>query len=90
MEEVIKKVIALAKLKFDKEELEGFVKECSKIVEYFQKIKTLQKPEKKEGLYFLYQLKCPLREDKVKSFKNDFLKNSPRYQEGYFRIKKIL
>ncbi len=90
MEEVIKKVIALAKLKFDKEGLENFVKECEKIVEYFQKIKALKANERKEALYFLYQFKCPLREDKVEIFKNDFLRNSPRYKEGYFRIKKML
>lgn len=80
MEDILKRVIALAKLEFDKKELEDFIKECENISKHFQKIKEL-KTEK--GLYHLYQEGCPLREDKIKIFKSVLKK-------GYFKVKKVL
>lgn len=91
MEEIIKKVIHLAKLSFPKEELENFVKECEKIVSYFQELKKIYKEEREEREEKkTLELKCPLREDIIKFSDKNFLKNLPNFKGSYFRIKKIL
>lgn len=90
MEEIIKKVIYLAKLSFPKEEMEDFIKECEKIVNYFQELKKLFKEEKGISKENELTENCPLREDTVKLSDKDFLKDLPNFKRGYFRIKKIL
>ncbi|MEO0097695.1 MAG: Asp-tRNA(Asn)/Glu-tRNA(Gln) amidotransferase subunit GatC [candidate division WOR-3 bacterium] len=91
MEEIIKKVIHLAKLSFPKEELENFVKECEKIVNYFQELKKIYKNERKEiSKKEDLEWKCPLREDIIKLGNKNFLKELPNFKGNYFRIKKIL
>ncbi len=90
MEEIIKKIIYLAKLNFPPEELEDFIKECGKIVNYFQELKKLSKEEKEICKETELTTKCPLREDTVKLGDRDFLKDLPNFKRGYFRIKKIL
>lgn len=90
MEEIIKKVISLAKLSFPKEELDNFIKECEKVVNYFQELKKIYKEEKKEINEISLIEKCPLREDIAKSGNKNFLKDLPNFKGNYFRIKKIL
>lgn len=90
MEEIIKKVIHLAKLSFAEEELENFVKECEKIVNYFQELKNMYKEEKEEKRKNETIGECPLREDITKINDKNFLKSLPNFKGGYFRIKKIL
>ncbi|MCS7250196.1 MAG: aspartyl/glutamyl-tRNA amidotransferase subunit C [candidate division WOR-3 bacterium] len=91
MEEIIKKVIHLAKLNFSSEELENFIGECKRIVNYFQELKKILKEEENEKEEKEdYKGKSLLREDIVKLTDRNFLKSLPNFKGNYFRIKKIL
>ncbi|MEO0088728.1 MAG: Asp-tRNA(Asn)/Glu-tRNA(Gln) amidotransferase subunit GatC [candidate division WOR-3 bacterium] len=90
MEEIIKKVISLAKLSFPKEELENFIKECEKIVSYFQELKKIYRREEKNDQETGLIEECPLRKDEAKIGDRGFLKGLSNFKGGYFRIKKIL
>jgi len=89
--EDVKHIADLAKLDFSEDELEKFVDEFSKILEYVSQLRELD-AEGVEPTYSISAKIQPLREDIVKPSlpKEEVLKNAPEEQYGYFKIPRIM
>ena len=89
--EDVKHIADLAKLDFSEDELEKFVDEFSKILEYVSQLRELD-AEGVEPTYSISAKIQPLREDIVKPSlpKEEVLKNAPEEQYGYFKITRIM
>lgn len=84
-------VAKLAKIKVTEEEKEFLREQLSKIIDYIDKLKELD-VEGVEPMRMLHTPKNIFRDDKVKSSPSgeNILKNSPRRQDRYFKIPKVI
>lgn len=87
----IEHIANLSKLKFNKDEIEGFAEKFSEIINYVEKLQEVDTT----GVETTYQVNPNIqfmREDNVlESFSNEeALSNAPDKQYGYFKLPKIL
>lgn len=85
--EEARKLAKLSRLEFSEKELENFINEFGNILEYVEKINSLDtsKVDLKEKTL---DAKTELREDEIKkSFsQEDILKNAPQSEDGAFSV----
>ena len=77
----------LAKIKVSEEEIDFFIQQLSKILEYIDKLKELDLKDI-EPLRHLYFKNNVLREDKIENYnlRKEILDNSPSQEQDYFKI----
>ncbi|MTI66814.1 MAG: Asp-tRNA(Asn)/Glu-tRNA(Gln) amidotransferase subunit GatC [Firmicutes bacterium] len=89
--EDVKHVARLARLDFDKEDIEDFTKKFASVVDYVEKLSEVD-TEGVEPTYHVHPIKNVMREDKVcKSLdRKESLRNAPDKENGYFKIPRVL
>lgn len=89
--EEVKKIAHLARLEFSEEEIVAFSEELSKILNYFEELKTVD-TSRVEPTFHPYKKKTPLREDEVKPFDNmeGLLENAPELKETSIVVPKVV
>jgi len=90
LEEVFK-IAHLARLEFTEEEAQKLTSELSKILDYFNKLQTLD-TENVSPTFHAVKLKTPFREDEVKAFPDidEILKNAPELKENMIVVPKVV
>jgi aspartyl-tRNA(Asn)/glutamyl-tRNA(Gln) amidotransferase subunit C len=84
-------IAELARIQIREEEIENFVREFSKIIQYIDMLKEIPLKEI-EPLAHAGELKNILREDKrAQSFpKTKILQNAPQKDKDFFKVPKII
>ena len=87
----VEHIAELARLKFNKEELENFTNQLNEILTYVEKLNELD-TENVEPLSHPVENNNVFRDDIVKPSiqKNEALKNSPENDENFFRVPKVI
>jgi aspartyl-tRNA(Asn)/glutamyl-tRNA(Gln) amidotransferase subunit C len=89
----VEKIADLSHLRFTPEELQQFVDQFQKILEYCAQLEALQTDDVKPTYHALAEeLATPMREDQVKpSFSTQrALANAPDSTEEYFRVPTVI
>jgi aspartyl-tRNA(Asn)/glutamyl-tRNA(Gln) amidotransferase subunit C len=89
--EEVYKISHLCRLELSEEEAKVFTEELSKILDYFQKLQTLD-TEKVKPTFHTLKIDTPFREDEVKEFPyiEDILKNAPQLHERMIVVPKVV
>tara|TARA_Y100000766_G_C18435396_1_gene378664 strand:- start:96 stop:386 length:291 start_codon:yes stop_codon:yes gene_type:complete len=89
--ELISKISTLAKLKFEKKDLEKIKADLEKIIHFIGKLSEVN-TENVEPLVFMNKETNILREDDVEEVlaQDKALKNAPDKDSYYFRVPKVL
>jgi aspartyl-tRNA(Asn)/glutamyl-tRNA(Gln) amidotransferase subunit C len=86
------KLAQLSRLKLTDEEIEKFREELSSILEYVEKLDSIDVSDL-EPTYQVTGLKNVMRKDEVKKYgykTEDLLKNAPAVKDGQFRVRRVL
>ena len=90
-EDEINKIAKLAMIEISSEEKTDFLKQVNNIIEYIDKINTLD-TSNVEATEHIFELKNVFREDKVGQSidSNELKKIVPDYKDGYIVVPKII
>jgi aspartyl-tRNA(Asn)/glutamyl-tRNA(Gln) amidotransferase subunit C len=86
------KLAQLSRLKLTDEEIEKFREELSSILEYVEKLDSIDVSDL-EPTYQVTGLKNVMRKDEPKKYgykTEDLLKNAPAVKDGQFRVRRVL
>lgn len=89
----VEKIAALSHLRFTPEELQRFVEQFQKILDYCAQLEELSTENVQPTYHALAEeLATPMREDQVKpSFSTEqALNNAPEATEAYFRVPAVI
>lgn len=91
MKKTIEKMIHLARLKLPPEEQERFEKKAKHVLEYVEKLNTID-ASKLEATSHAVEQTNAFREDVVQKFENseDILKIAPERFENFFEVCKVI
>jgi len=89
--DTVKYVANLARIELSEKELVHFTTQLGRILEYVEKLKTLN-VEKLEPTSHVLQMKNVYREDKVKKSlpASEAMKNAPSKEGDLFKVQKII
>ncbi len=89
--ELVERIAELARLRFSAEELESFVGQFQRIVEFVQVLQQLEL-EGVEPLTHVVQVENALREDEPRESlpREEALRNAPRHDGVFFRVPKVI
>ncbi len=89
--EHVEKVAILAKLSFDKTQMQKLTKELDQIVSYVEKLNELKTDEIAPTSHMI-ELRNVFREDRAQSWlsQEEALKSAPHAKDGYLSIPKVM
>ena len=89
--DTVKYVANLARIELSEKELEHFTDQLDRILEYVQKLKTLE-VDGLEPTSHVFEMKNVYREDKVKPSlsADEVVKNAPVKEKNLFKVKNII
>ncbi len=89
--ELVERIAELARLRFSAQELESFVEQFQRIVEFVQVLQQLQL-EGVEPLTHVVEVENALREDEPRESlpREEALRNAPRHDGVFFRVPKVI
>ena len=89
--EEVEKVALLAKLSFDRKQMQKLTKELDQIVSYVEKLSELNTDEI-APISHMIDLKNVFREDNLEEWlpTEEALKNAPRAKNGFFSVPKVI
>lgn len=87
----VEHVAQLARLKFDDEQIEMFLKQMNSILDYFDKLQELDTGDIEPTSHAVV-LNNVFRDDKVEEFpdKELLIKNAPSQEKGCFKVPKVI
>ncbi|HHV37963.1 MAG TPA: Asp-tRNA(Asn)/Glu-tRNA(Gln) amidotransferase subunit GatC [Tepidimicrobium sp.] len=87
----IRNMAELCKLNISEEEIERFMEDFSRILQYVDRLKVMDTDGVKPT-YHIMSGTQPLRDDVVKDSmsREDVIKNAPEEQYGYFKLLKVM
>lgn len=87
----VEHVAQLARLKFDDEQIEVFLKQMNSILDYFDKLQELDTGDIEPTSHAVV-LNNVFRDDKVEEFpdKELLIKNAPSQEKGCFKVPKVI
>ncbi len=87
----VEHVAQLARLKFDDEQIEMFLKQMNSILDYFDKLQELDTGDIEPTSHAVV-LNNVFRDDKMEEFpdKELLIKNAPSQENGCFKVPKVI
>ncbi|MGO1819410.1 MAG: Asp-tRNA(Asn)/Glu-tRNA(Gln) amidotransferase subunit GatC [Senegalia sp. (in: firmicutes)] len=88
----VKHIARLSRLEFDDQKIEDFTSKFDSIINYVEKLQSVDTKGIKATSHPHSDIKNVMREDKIEESIDieEIMKNAPEHENGYIKVKKII